>query len=164
MPERDVPDHGKKQYLTFQVEQQKCALYVGEVCEVIVYSPLTNIPGMEEWFSGVFNMRGKAVPVIDLKYRIGKSKSIPDDDSAIIVTQPKGWSDRSLQVGILVDAVHTVMDLYSDQIQPVPTVGVSLDLSFMEGVVEEKGDFLFLVDLKKVLNKKAEQESEERSE
>jgi len=164
MADRDISDHGKKQYLTFLVEKQKCALYVGEVCEVLEYSPLTNIPGMEKWFSGVFNLRGIAVPVIDLKHRIGGVKCIPDDDSAIIVTQPKRLSDENHQVGILVDSVYTVADLLPEQIQPVPAASASLDLSFMKGVVAEKDDFLFLIDLEKVLNKKVEPESEEVSE
>lgn len=141
-----------EQYLTFRLDQQKCALSVHEVREVIEYRPITVLPGMADWVSGVIDLRGDAIPLIDLKYKIGMRKSSLSEDSAIIITQPDERKGKGVQVGLLVDGVYIVDHVNSDEIQTVPVYCDTMDLAYVNGVVPGTDGFTLLLDLQKVIN------------
>ena len=95
---------------------------------------------------GVTNVRGQAVPVIDLRKRFGlKIKEQTVDTCIVIVELAVGV--ESMTLGALVDGVEEVLDLDSDQIEPAPKLGNSIDIRFIKGIAQQDDRFIILLDI-----------------
>ncbi len=144
---------GSDRYLTFQLGGERYALPILDIVEIIEYRPLTTVPTMPGYIHGVLNLRGSAVPVVDLSIRFQQSATaIARRTSVIIVDVGRGGpSGGGRRTGILVDAVHKVLHLTADDIEPPPDLGGDLRADVIRGMAKHDEQFIAILDLDHLL-------------
>ena len=111
---------------------------------------ITSLPQAPAYAKGVINLRGKVIPVIDLRLRFGMEETDYTERTCIVVVEIKGLSE-SENVGIVVDSVSEVLNIKSDQIENTPTFGVSLDTDYILGIAKAAEGIKILLDIDRVL-------------
>ena len=114
----DCQDTMEGMYLTFDLANEGYGLEIRHVIEIIGIQPVTCVPNMPEHVIGVLNLRGKVIPIIDIRLRFGLSQREYDDRTCIIVVDVHGDS-----VGLVVDKVSEVVDIPQAEIEPSPATG-----------------------------------------
>lgn len=140
-----------KQYLTFQVNEQKLGVEILRVKEIIEHGNITLVPMMQACISGVINLRGAVVPVIDLSSRFGQGKTAVNRRTCIVILE-LSVQDESQVIGFMVDAVNAVVDVASDSVNPPPQFGVGVSADFLTGVGRVSEDFVLLLDVERLMN------------
>lgn len=132
-------------YLTFKLAEEEYGLEILRVREIIGVMDITAVPQMPPYMKGVINLRGKVIPVVDLRLKFGFSEAQYTEQTCTIVV------DVGKEIGIIVDTVSEVLDIASDRIEPPPTVGNSTDTSFILGMGKVGDAVKILLDICKVL-------------
>ena len=112
--------------------------------------PVTPVPRTPDFVKGVINLRGKVIPVIDLRLRFGLDAAAYTERTCIIVVEIQGDSG-SVPMGIVVDAVSEVLSIRGADIENTPTFGVKLNTDFILGMAKTDGGVKILLDIDKVL-------------
>ena len=134
-------------YLTFCLDEEEFGLEILTVREIIGLLPITSVPCTPFYVNGVINLRGKVIPVIDLRLKFGISETERTEETCIIVVQVK-----SIEIGVVVDRVLEVRDILNDNIDPPPQFGASVDADFILGMGKtNNGKVTILLDIIKVL-------------
>jgi len=136
---------GTRQYLSFLLDGECFAISVARVREIIGNSSLTRIPRMPDFMSGVINLRGSVVPVIDMCLKLGIGQVKETVDSCIVVIEAQ-LDGETIVVGALVDAVQEVFEMELSQMEPPPKMGTRLDTTFIEGMGRRDNVFVILLD------------------
>lgn len=134
------------QIVTFQVGTEVFALDILEVHEIIRFRQLTRVPNLPNYVEGVLNLRGKVIPVVGLRQRIGLERKEPSTATKIIVASVK---DDVL--GFMVDSVSEVLRLSADTVEPAPRLGES-EQKYVSGVGKVNDHLLLLLDLDRLLS------------
>jgi purine-binding chemotaxis protein CheW len=132
-------------YLTFFLADEEYGLEILKVSEIIGQQPITRVPRMPEFVRGVINLRGKVIPITDLRMKFGMSAE-DTTDSCIIVVQMKG-----IQTGIVVDRVSEVVAIAESDIEDAPSFGAGIRTEFLLGIGKTGGRVRLLLDIDKVL-------------
>jgi purine-binding chemotaxis protein CheW len=133
-------------YLTFALGREEYGLPVLKVREIIKMMDITAVPQVPAAIRGVMNLRGKVIPVIDLRIRFGLASQADTDRSSIIVVDLLVGGDR-VQMGVVVDAVRDVLNITDAEIQEPPQFGTEVATDFMTGLAKVKGTVKILLDL-----------------
>lgn len=141
----------ESKFLTFELAGEEYGLEVLRVREIIGLIPVTRVPRTPDFIKGVINLRGKVVPVIDLRLRFSLPAEDYTDRTCIIVVDVEG-SSGSILMGIVVDAVSEVLSIAEEEIEPTPSFGIKLDTDFILGMAKVKGQVKTLLDINKVLS------------
>jgi purine-binding chemotaxis protein CheW len=153
--EAQASDLGKRlagKYMTFQLAQEEYGLEILKVREIIGLMEITRVPRTREFVRGVINLRGKVIPVVDLRLKFGMAACQATDQTVIIVVQ-YAVEGRPLTMGILVDQVLEVLNIAAAHIEPPPALGAAaLDSEFILGVGKHEKRIVFLLDIAKVLS------------
>ncbi|WP_337865716.1 chemotaxis protein CheW [Ignavibacterium sp.] len=136
------------QLVSFMIGNEEYAVDIFYVKEINRLSHITKVPNAPEFIEGVINLRGRIIPVIDLRVRMGLSKKVHDKDSRIIVIE-----DNNLLVGFLVDAVKEVIRIPKNITEEPPEIVSSHKTDFISSVGKLEDRLLILIDLKKILSK-----------
>lgn len=139
-----------RQYLTFTLGTEVFAIGILAIKEIIEYSSLTTVPMMPEYVRGVINLRGAVVPVLDLSVRFGKPASPVTKRTCIVIIEISTAGQRQ-DVGVVVDAVDSVLDIPPEQIEPPPAFGARISTDFIQGMGKVNGRFVILLDVNCVL-------------
>jgi purine-binding chemotaxis protein CheW len=154
-PDNTLQDVGTRlagKYMTFKLAQEEYGLSIKRVREIIGLMDITRVPRAPGWVRGVINLRGRVIPVIDLRLKFDMEHVDSTDQSVIIVVQHEEGT-RVLTMGILVDQVLEVLSIPGEQIEPPPQFGDdSLHTEFILGVGKADRRVIFLVDIGRVLN------------
>jgi purine-binding chemotaxis protein CheW len=138
-------------YMSFKLAKEEYALQILKVREIIGMMEITRAPRTAAFIRGVINLRGKVIPVVDLRLKFGMERVDATDQTVIIVVQ-YALAGAEMTMGILVDEVLEVLDIKSDQIEPPPAFGgESVDTQFILGVGKSEKRVIFLLDIGKVL-------------
>jgi len=137
-------DYGGK-YLTFKLSGEEYGVEILKVREINGLMDITAVPRMPTYMKGVINLRGKVIPVIDLRLKFGLVEAEHTDQTCIIVV------DVGQEVGIIVDTVSEVLDIPSANIEPPPTMGGGVDTSFILGMGKVGEAVKILLDINQVL-------------
>lgn len=140
-----------KQYLTFQVNKQKLGVEILRVKEIIEHGNITLVPMMQACISGVINLRGAVVPVIDLSSRFGQGKTAVNRRTCIVILE-SGAQDESQVIGFMVDAVNAVVDVSEDAVSPPPQFGSGVNTDFLKGVGKVAGEFVLLLNVERLMD------------
>jgi len=138
------------QYLTFGLGEEEFALEITKVREVMDYTAITKVPRMPEFLSGVINLRGNVVPVIDLRLKLGMSATKKTADTCIVIMEIE-VDGELIDMGALADSVQEVIDLDPAQIEPPPRLGTKLNTEFIQGMGKRDDKFLIILNIDKVL-------------
>lgn len=132
-------------YLTFFLAGEEYGLEILKVSEIIGMQPVTRVPRMPEFVRGVINLRGKVIPITDLRRKFGMDVE-GQEDSCIIVVQMQG-----VQTGIVVDSVSEVVAITDADIEDAPSFGAGIRTEFLLGIGKAGGRVKLLLDIDKVL-------------
>lgn len=139
------------QCLTFRLEDEIFAVEVSKVKSVLDLEKITKVPKTPDFMRGVINLRGSVVPIIDLRLKMGMSATDETRDTCVIVMEIK-FDDQIIELGALADAVHEVIELQENQIEPPPSIGIKLDTQFLKGMGKQKDSFIIILDIDKVFS------------
>lgn len=139
-------------YLTFGLAGEHYGLEVLRVQEIVGLLPVTRVPRLPSFVAGVVNLRGRVIPVIDLRLAFGLPASEMHERTCIVVARIERDDGVSAVMGVLVDEVSDVADLSADAIEETPEFGSSLDTSFIKGVGRAEDRVLLLLDIDRVLS------------
>jgi len=138
-------------YMAFKLAAEEYGLEILKVREIIGLMDITHVPRTKEFIRGVINLRGKVIPVIDLRVKFGMEQVEATDQTVIIVVQCS-VATHELTMGILVDEVLEVLSIAAKQIEPPPNFGSgAVDTNFILGVGKAEKRVIFLLDIAKVL-------------
>jgi purine-binding chemotaxis protein CheW len=139
------------QYLTFALGEEVFALETGSVREVIELVPVTRIPKTPPFMRGVINLRGHAVPVVDLRIKFDMPKVADTVNTCIIIVDVE-VEGENCYMGAIVDSVREVFEMTSDQINPPPRMGTSIKADFIRGMGKQNEEFIMILDIGKVFS------------
>jgi purine-binding chemotaxis protein CheW len=139
------------QYLSFVLADELYALDIGKVREVLELQPITRIPRMPEHMRGIINLRGNAVPVVDLRMKFGMGSTKSTVDTCIIIVEVQ-VDNEELVVGALADSVREVFEMETETILPPPKVGTKIDTAFLHGMGKIDDRFVLILDVDKVFS------------
>lgn len=135
----------ENKYLTFKLAAEEFGLEILKVREIIGRMDITAVPQMPNYMKGVINLRGKTIPVVDLRLKFGLDEVERTDQTCIIVV------DIGQEIGILVDAVSEVLEIASAQIDSPPAISGGADTSFMLGMGKVGDSVKILLNIDKVM-------------
>ncbi len=137
-------------YLTFKLGPEEYGLGILKVQEIIGILPVTHVPRMPEYIRGVINLRGKVIPVVDLRLKFGMNAEENTERTCIIVVQVMR-QDTLVIMGIVVDEVCEVLDIREGQIEPAPSLGNAEATDFILGMGKINEKVVTLLDIDRVL-------------
>ena len=140
-----------RQYLTFRLGEEVFAIDVAKVREVLDFTTITKIPRTPDFMSGVINLRGNVVPVVDLRLCLEMSKTEKTVNTCIVVVEMLVDGESSV-IGALADSVEEVIDLEPDHIQPPPRIGVKIRTDFIKGMGKRDAQLIMILDIDKVFS------------
>ncbi|MEI7894843.1 MAG: chemotaxis protein CheW [Myxococcales bacterium] len=139
-------------YMTFKLADEEYGLEILKVREIIGLMEITRVPRTKDFIRGVINLRGRVIPVVDLRLKFSMARTESTDQTVIIVVQ-YSMAGQDYTMGILVDEVLEVLSIGPDQIEPPPDFGSGgIDTNFILGIGKADKRVIFLLDIGKVLN------------
>lgn len=137
-------------YLTVALEGESYAIAVLKVREIIRFQKITPVPQMPDYVRGVINLRGRVIPVIDLRAKFGLKAEVAER-TCIVVVQVTLAQGRAVQMGVIVDSVEEVVNLNDNEIEPTPDFGMRVDTRYLLGMAKIKGQVKTLLDIDRVV-------------
>ena len=138
-------------YITFILGRECYGVPVLKVREIIRLCDITPVPQMPNYIKGVFNLRGKIIPVADLRIKFKLASDKNTDLTCIIVVQVLLPDKTSTLMGLIVDGVEEVVNLCASDIEPTPDFGAALDTDYILGMAKIKGLVKTLLDIDRVV-------------
>jgi purine-binding chemotaxis protein CheW len=144
--------HSAGKYLTFRLEKESYGVGVLKVREIIRMMNITPVPQMPAYVRGVINLRGKVIPVIDLRLKFGMQGIANTDSTCIVVVHIMVPSGTNTLMGLVVDAVEEVANISADEIESTPDFGMKLETNYILGMAKVRGSVKTLLDIDQVIS------------
>ena len=141
-----------QQFLTFMLNDEVYGIGILHIREIIDYDNLTIVPLMPDFISGVINLRGNVVPVVNLARRFGHQPKDIGKRTSIVIIDVKDNEGESVEVGIVVDIVNEVIELADTDIAKAPTFGAKIRADFIQGMGKIDDKLMILLDVDHVLS------------
>ena len=139
------------QYMTFKLGEELFAINVAQVREVLEVSQITRIPTAPEYMRGVVNVRGKAIPVVDLRLKFGLPKGQATVHTRIVVIELEMDGEVTI-VGGVADSVHEVIELEPSQINPPPSIASRWRTDLIRGMGRRGEEFIIILDINAIFS------------
>lgn len=139
------------QYLTFLTGGETFAIGILDVKEIIEIEHITRVPMMPSFISGIINLRGSVVPVVELSTRLGRAASDITKKSCIVLVEV-GSKDETQTIGMMVDEVNEILDIDETHIQPAPQFGTDIRTDFIRAMGRVDERFIILLEVAHVLS------------
>jgi purine-binding chemotaxis protein CheW len=149
-PRTPVPDTRAGKYLSFHVGPEEFAIGVLGVREIMGMQDVTAVPHTPSYVKGIINLRGKVVPVVDLRLKFGMPATEYTARTCIIVVDLPG-EGGSVLMGVIVDSVSEVVNIASGEIEDAPDFGEEVNIPYLIGIAKSKGKVKLLLNIEKVL-------------
>jgi purine-binding chemotaxis protein CheW len=137
-------------YLTFTLAKEEYGIGILKIKEIIGMMPITTVPQTPEFVKGVINLRGKVIPVMDLRLRFGMEEMEYNERTCIIVVEIEGRSG-TVMIGTVVDSVSEVLSIKGENIEDTPNFGTKLNTDYILGMAKTEGNVKILLDIDQVL-------------
>lgn len=157
--ERGVQELAGK-YLTFSLGHEEYGVGILKVREIIGVMEITAVPHTPSYIKGVINLRGRVIPVLDLRLKFGMEPKEYDERTCVIVVEVQGRTGP-VQVGMVVDSVSEVANITAAEIEPPPSLGSSSESDNILGMAKIKGAVKILLDVNRVVGEGLLQQFEE---
>ncbi len=138
-------------YLTFSLVEEEYGIGILKIKEIIGMMPITSVPQTPAFVKGVINLRGKVIPVVDLRLRFGMP-SIDYNERTCIIVVEIGSRGVNIVIGIVVDSVSEVLNIKAEDIEDTPTFGTTLNTDYILGMAKMDGKVKILLDIDEVLS------------
>ena len=142
-------------YLTFSIQGESYGLDVLKIREIIRVIPITAMPQMPSYVRGVINLRGKIIPVMDLRQRFGFPETASTEQTCIVVVLVRLPGGKTSQMGLVVDAVEEVVNIAAAEIEETPDFGSAISTDYLLGMAKIKGAVKTLLDIDRVVGGEA---------
>lgn len=139
------------QFVTFSLGEEIFAVPVEVVREILDHEEAFKIPHGPDYLLGLRDVRGQGVPVIDLRLRLGLSRTVKTPHTRILVLDVP-LEQRVLALGLVADRVYEVVPFQPSQIEPAPDIGIRWKSDYIAGVVRRDGGFVVIVDLARLFS------------
>lgn len=161
---QDTVSQGVKElegkYLTFTLGKEEYGIGILKVREIIGVMEITAVPHTPHYIKGVINLRGRVIPIMDLRLKFGLEPVEYNERTCIIVVEIRGKTGP-VQVGMVVDSVSEVLNVTGQEIEPPPALGISADTENILGMAKVKNEVKILLDVDKVIGEGVLQQLEE---
>jgi purine-binding chemotaxis protein CheW len=137
-------------YLTVVLDNEAYGIAVLKVREIIRMQKITPVPQMPAFVKGVINLRGRVIPIVDLRVKFGLKAEFADR-TCIVVVQVRLSTEQTVQMGLIVDSVEEVVNLPAAEIEPTPDFGARVDTTYLLGMAKVKGAVKTLLDIDRVV-------------
>ena len=138
-------------YLTVVLEDEAYGIAVLKVREIIRMQKVTPVPQMPDFVKGVINLRGRVIPIVDLRVKFGLKAEFTDR-TCIVVVQVKLPTTPTLHMGLIVDSVEEVVTLTGTEIEPTPDFGNAVNTEYILGMAKVRGSVKTLLDIDRVVS------------
>lgn len=138
-------------YLTFTLADEEYGIGILKIKEIIGMMPVTAVPQTPDFVKGVINLRGKVIPVVDLRLRFGLESIDYTERTCIVVVEIDGPTG-TVMIGVVVDAVSEVLNIKGADIEDTPTFGTDLNTNYILGMAKMEGGVKILLDIDCVLS------------
>lgn len=138
-------------YLTFQLGSEEFGIPVLKIREIMGIQEITTVPQTPSWMKGVINLRGKVIPVIDLRLKFGMPTVPYNQRTCIVVAQVQTESEQIL-MGLVVDEVSEVVNISAGEIEDAPSFGSNVPTPYILGMAKQKGKVKILLDIDQALS------------
>jgi purine-binding chemotaxis protein CheW len=138
-------------YLTFTLANEDYGIEIAKIKEIIGMMRITQLPQTPDFVKGVINLRGKVIPLIDLRRKFGMQAMEYNDRTCIIVVEMAGHTG-TVQIGIVVDSVSEVLNIKGEQIEDTPSFGAKLKTDYILGMAKMEGGVKILLNIDRVLS------------
>jgi purine-binding chemotaxis protein CheW len=142
-----VEDTQKDRYLTFDIGKEAYGIEIIYVTEIIGFQPITEVPDLPDYIKGIINLRGKIIPVMDVRLRFKKPPLEYNDRTCVIVVDI-----QNLSVGLIVDAVAEVMDIPEQDIVPPPQLNRDHQNKYIKAIGKVGSEVKLLIDCNRLLS------------
>lgn len=142
----------EKQFVVFQLGKETYGIDIAKVWEIITMQPITKVPHTASFIEGIINLRGRVIPVLDLRKRFDLPVTEHTRATRIVVVEIEGNT-----LGMIVDGVSEVLRISSDIVEAPPPAITDVDSDYLEGVAKLDDRLVILLNLDKVLNKQEKQ-------
>lgn len=139
-------------YLTFALGSEKFAIKVDHVQEVVEFGQFTKVPHAPAYMLGIINLRGRVLPLLDTKLKLGLQATERTQKSRIMVLDIQMSDDKSLQIGAMVDIAREVVEISDSEIQEAPEFENLKTDAPITGIVNQQGDITMIMDIAKVFS------------
>ncbi len=143
---------GTERFLTLTLDEEYFALDIYSVREILDMTEITRIPQTPKFMLGVVNVRGNAVPVIDLRLKFGMDKGETTLNTRIVIMEIKRGDEDIAVLGAMADSVKEVLEMESEKIDQPPKMGTSIRTDFIRGIGKHNGKFILILDIDKVFS------------
>ena len=133
-------------FLTFTLGKEEYGIEIRNVTEIIGIQNITDLPDMPNYIKGIINLRGKVIPVMDVRLRFGMEERAYDERTCIVVV-----NIRNSSVGLIVDSVSEVVDIAAENIEPPPLVRPGQSSRYVEGLGHVENAVKILLDIRNLL-------------
>lgn len=140
-----------RQFLTFRIGKEYFGIELEQTREILEYTGVTEVPLMPKFLSGVINLRGEMVPVIDLAVRLGRDPIKVQRRTCIIVVEIHA-QDQDHVLGLLADGVSEVVEIPKLEIEKAPSFGANIRAEFIQGIAKRDNQFVVLLDAANALS------------
>lgn len=140
-----------RQFLTFRIGKEYFGIELEQTREILEYTGVTEVPLMPKFLSGVINLRGEMVPVIDLAVRLGRPAIKVQRRTCIIVVEIHA-QDQDHVLGLLADGVSEVVEIPNQEIEKAPSFGANIRAEFIQGIAKRDNQFVVLLDAANALS------------
>jgi purine-binding chemotaxis protein CheW len=144
--DEDGEDTQEDKYLTFVISKEDYGIEIRYVTEIIGIQEITDVPDMPNYVKGVINLRGKVIPVMDVRLRFGVEERLYDDRTCIVVI-----NINEQPVGLIVDRVLDVLDIQKSEIEPPPRMRKGMSNRFVQGMGKSGDHVKILLNANKLL-------------
>lgn len=141
-----IGNEEKSQYVTFTIEKEIYGVDVLKVHEIIGMTKITHVPNSMGFMKGIINLRGRVVPVVDMRVKFKMDGREYDDMTVILIVEVKG-----VLVGMIVDTVSDVIDLKVSDVQETPHFSTKIETDYIKGIGNNNEDLVILLDVDRIL-------------
>ena len=142
-----LEDTQKDKYLTFMLGKEEYGIGIGYVTEIVGIQSITEVPELPYYVKGIINLRGKIIPVVDVRLRFGKEAKEYTDRNCTIVIEV-----RDITVGLIVDSVVEVLSISQENIVPLPQLGNGSQQKYIKGIGKSGSNVKLLLDCDRLFN------------
>ena len=139
-------------YLTFALGEERFAIPVDQVHEVVEFGHVTKVPNAPNYMLGIINLRGRVLPLLDTKLKLGLPATTKSQKCRIMILDLQLEDDKNLQIGAMVDLAREVIEISDDEIQDAPEFEDLKTSAPITGIVNKQGDITMIMDIKRVFS------------
>ena len=138
-------------YVIFSLDKTFFGIHILKTKEIVEFGKITPVPEAPSYIKGVINLRGQAIPVIDLSKKFFNTDTVKHEETGIIITEIVS-DNENLVMGLLVDKVIDVLEISSENLSSLPKYGSKIKSEYIKNVSSYNDDFVLILDLEKIIS------------